>query len=103
MPSWTDPGLPLTYTSSHTVMVAELDAFRRSAALKREAEEEAGRNVCMPVKKPRLGSMAMILKQMKENAEKKCRAADTEKERHTGGKSELRDAMHVVDTLAERH
>ena len=99
VPAWTDPGLPLTYTSSYKVMVAELDAFRRSAALKRKAEEEAGRNVCMPVKKPRLGSMAMVLKQMKETAEKKRRTADTEKERYTGGKSELRDAMHVVDTL----
>lgn len=99
VPAWTDPGLPLTYTSSYKVMVAELDASRRSAALKRKAEEEAGRNVCMPVKKPRLGSMAMVLKQMKEAAEKKRRTADTEKERYTGGKSELRNAMHVVDTL----
>ena len=99
VPAWTDPGLPLTYTSSHKVMVAELDVFKRSAALKRKAEEEAGRNVCMPVKKPRLGNMGLVLKQMKEATEKKRRAADTEKERYTGGKSELRDAMHVVDTL----
>ena len=102
VPTWTDPGLPLTYTSSHKVMARELDALRKGAALKRKAEEEAGRDACMPVKKPRLNSMSMELKRLKETTAKKRqkdRAAEKEKERFTGAKPELRDAMQVVDTL----
>ena len=101
-PAWTDPGLHLTYTSSHKVMAGELDALKRGAALKRQAEEEAGRNVCVPVKKPRLGSMSTELKRMKETAAKKRqkdKATENEKERYVGTKPELRDAMQVVDTL----
>ncbi|CAD6593800.1 MAG: hypothetical protein ASARMPREDX12_007675 [Alectoria sarmentosa] len=102
VPSWTDPGLPLTYTSSHKVMAGELDALRKGAAVKRKAEEEAGRNACMPVKKPRLGKMSIELKAMKEKAEKKRqrdKTTDMEKERYAGAKPDFRDAMQVVDTL----
>ena len=99
VPAWTDPGLPLTYTSSHKVMARELDGLKRSADLKRKAQAEAGRRVRMPAKKPRLGSMSMELKKMKETAEKKHQVKITEKERYTGGKPELQDAMQVVDNL----
>ena len=102
VPTWTDPGLPLTYTSSHKVMAGELDALRKGAAVKRKAEEEAGRNACMPVKKPRLGNMSMELKMIKEKAEKKRqkdKATNMEKERYAGAKPDFRDAMQVVDTL----
>lgn len=99
VPAWTDPGLPFTYTSSHKVMARELDALKRSATLKRKAEEEVGRKMCMPAKKPRLGSMSMELKKMKETAEKKHQFKITEKERYTGVKPELQDAMQVVDNL----
>ncbi len=102
VPTWTDPGLPLTYTSSGKVMAGELDALKRGAASKRKAEEEAGRNACMPVKKPRLGNMGAELKKMKESAEKKRhtdKATDKEKDRYVGAKPELRDAVHVVDAL----
>ena len=102
VPTWTDPRLPLTYTSSHKVMAGELDALKRGVAMKRRAEEEAGRNACMPVKKPRLGNMGAELKKMRESAEKKRvrdKASDKEKDRYVGAKPELRDAVHVVDTL----
>lgn len=102
VPTWTDPGLHLTYTSSHKVMAGELDALKRGAALKRQAEEEAGRNVCVPVKKPRLSSVSTELKRMKETAAKKRqkdKATENEKDRYVGAKPELRDAMQVVDTL----
>lgn len=102
VPTWTDPGLPLTYTSSHKVMAAELEVRKRGAALKRKAEEDAGRSACMPVKKPRLGNMGTELKRMKENAEKtrqKDQATDIKKERYAGAKPELREAVQVVDTL----
>lgn len=100
VPTWTDPGLPLTYTSSHKVMAGELDALKKGAALKRKSEEEAGRNACMPVKKPRLGNMGADLKKMKESAKRqKDKTAEIEKERYAGAKSELRDAVQVVDTL----
>lgn len=99
VPAWTEPGLPLTYTSSHKVMARELNALKRSAALKRKAEEEVGRKLCMPAKKARLGSISMELKKMKETAEKKHQVKTLEKERYTGGKPELQDAMQVVDNL----
>ena len=99
VPTWIDPGLPPTYTSSHKFMARELDALKRSAILKRKAEEEAGRNVCMPVKKPRLGSMGTELKKLKDTAEKKRQGSITEKERHAGVKPELQDAMQVVDKM----
>lgn len=99
MPVWTDPGLPLTYTSSHKVMARELDGLKKSAALKRKAQAEAGRRLCVPTKKPRLGDMSKELKKMKETAEKKHQVKVTEKERYTGGKPELQDAMQVVDNL----
>lgn len=102
VPTWTDAGLPLTYTSSHKVMAEELDALQKGAAGKRKAEEEAGKNACMPVKKPRLSSVSAELKRMKETAEKKRqkdKGPDKETERYTGAKPELRDAMHIVDTL----
>ncbi len=102
VPTWTDPRLPLTYTSSQKIMAGELDALKRGAASKRKAEEEAGRNACMPVKKPRLGNMGAELKKMKESAEKKRhrdKATDKEKDRYVGAKPELRDAVHVVDAL----
>lgn len=99
VPTFTDQGLPHTYTSSHKVMATELDALKRGATLKRKAEDEAGRNACIPVKKPRLGSMGTTLKKMKEEVEKKRQTTDKEKERYAGGKPELRDAMQVVDTL----
>ena len=99
VPAWTDPGLPLTYTSSHKVMARELDAAKRGVVLKRKAEEEAGRNVSMPAKKPRLSSMGAELKRMRDAADKKRQATNKEKERYAGERPELRDAMQVVDTL----
>lgn len=99
VPAWTDAGLPLSYTSSHRIMVEELEAVRKGAALKREAEEEAGRNACVPVKKPRHGSVGTELKRMKQSAEQEKKGVDEEKERYLGAKPELRDAMKVVDTL----
>ncbi|KAM0801032.1 hypothetical protein BDR22DRAFT_889039 [Usnea florida] len=100
VPAWTDAGLPLTYTSSHRIMVGELEAVRKGAALKREAEEEAGREACVPVKKPRHGSVGAELKKMRESAEQtKKKGDDEKKERYLGTKPELRDAMQVVDTL----
>ncbi|CAF9938330.1 MAG: hypothetical protein ALECFALPRED_007606 [Alectoria fallacina] len=84
------------------VMAGELDALRKGAASKRKAEEEAGRNACMPVKKPRLGNVGTELKLMKERAEKKRqkdKTTDMEKERYAGARLELRDAVQVVDTL----
>ena len=99
VPTWTDPGLPLTYTSSHKVMARELDAVKKGVVLKRKAEEEAGRSVSMPVKKPRLNSMGAELKKMRDAADKKRQATNKEKERYAGERPELRDAMQVVDTL----
>ena len=102
MPAWTDPGLPLTYTSSHKVMLGELDALKSGAALKRGPGEEVGWNARMPVKKPRLCSMSTELERMKGDAEKKRRKdkiTDMEDERYSGAKPELRDALQVVDTL----
>lgn len=102
VPAWTDPGLPLTYTSSHKVMAGELDALKKGAAQKRKADEEAGRNACMPIKKLRLGSIGVELKKMKESVEKKRqkdKTAEMEKARYAGAKPELRDAVQVVDTL----
>ena len=101
-PTWTDPGLPLTYTSSHKVMAWELDALKKGAASKRKAEEEAGKHACMPVKKPRLSNMGTELKRMKENIKnkrQKDKATDKENERYAGAKTEIRDALQVVDTL----
>lgn len=102
VPTWTDPGLPPTYTSSHKVMAGELDSVKKGATVKRKFDQEAGRTACMPVKKPRLSSMSAELKRMKEAVEKKRqkdKVADKEKERYAGAKSELRDAVQVVDTL----
>lgn len=100
VPTWTDPGLPLTYTSSHKIMIGELDALKRGAALKRKAEEEVGRNVCMPVKKPRVGSVGVELKRMREEKKRQNdKSVEMEKERYSGAKPELRDALQVVDTL----
>ncbi len=101
MPAWTDPGLPLTYTSSHKIMTRQLDLLKTGATLKRKAEEEAGEKACMPVKKPRLGGIGTELKEMKATARKKREATEKEKEkeRYAGGKPEIRDAMQVVDTL----
>ena len=106
VPTWTDPGLPLTYTSSHKIMAGELAALQAGATLKRKADEETGRNACMPLKKPRLSNIGVELKKMKEGGEKKrlrdkTVAADKEeKERYyTGSKPELRDAVQIVDTL----
>ncbi|KAL9074695.1 MAG: hypothetical protein Q9161_002063 [Pseudevernia consocians] len=102
VPTWADPGLPLTYTSSHKVMAWELDALKKGAASKRKAEEEAGKTACMPVKKPRLSNMGTELKRIKENIKnkrQKDKATDKEKERYAGAKTEIRDALQVVDTL----
>ena len=108
VPTFTDPGLPLTYTSSHKIMAAELAALQAGATLKRKADEEAGRNACMPVKKARLSNMGAELKKMREGDEKKRlkdktvgeKEKDKEKERYyAGAKPELRDAVQIVDTL----
>ena len=102
VPTFMDPGLPLTYTSSHKVMVGELDALKEGAAMKRKAEEEAGRDACMPVKKPRLRSMSMEIKKIKEATNKQRqndKLTEREQERFSSAAPELRDAMQVVDTL----
>lgn len=85
-------------------MAGEIAALKVGTTLKRKAEEEAGRNACMPVKKPRLSNMSVELKRMKENfAQKRQKDKDPEKEkgkeRYAGAKPELRDAVAVVDTL----
>lgn len=85
-------------------MAGELDALEKDGVLKRKAEEEACRDVCMPVKKPRLGDMGVELKRLNENGEKKRQKdkvveKENEKGRYAGTKPELRDAMQVVDTL----
>ena len=102
-PAWTDPGLPPTYTSSNKIMTRELDALEQGAALKRKEDEEASRNVCMPVKKPRLANMGAALKRMKGEGEKKRQAAATakDKDRYAGGTAQLRDALSAVDTLMQ--
>ena len=102
VPSWTDPGLPLTYTSSHKIMTAKLDDMDMRAAAKRKAEHEAARNVRMPVKRPRRGSMSAELQKMKEAAEMKGRSTETEKDRYPGGDPEFRHAMQIVDAQMRR-
>lgn len=109
MPTFTDLGLPLTYTSSHKIMAGELAALKAGATLKRKADEEAGRNACVPVKKPRIGNMGAELKKMKESGEKarlKDKAvAEKEKEKeryYAGAKPEIRDAVQIVDTLMRK-
>ena len=97
VPSWTDPGLPLTYTSSHRIMTNEVDAMKTRAAIKRKAEDEAVPKVRMPVKRPRRCSMSAELQKMKEAAEMKRRSTETEKDRYAGGIPELRHAMQIVD------
>ena len=97
VPSWTDLGLPLTYTSSHKVMTNEIDAMKTRAAIKRKAEDEVIPRVRMPVKRPRRSSMSVELQKMKEAAEMKRRSTETEKDRYVGGIPELRHAMQIVD------
>ena len=85
-------------------MAGEIAALKAGTTLKRKAEEEAGRNACMPVKKPRFSNMSVELKRMKESiAQKRQKDKDSEKEngkeRYAGAKPELRDAVAVVDTL----
>ena len=103
VPAWTDPGLPPTYTSSHKVMTRELASLEQGAARKRKEDEEAGRNVGMPVKKPRLGNMGAACKRMKDATEQKrhAAAAAKEKERYAGGTPQLRDALSAVDNLMQ--
>ena len=107
VPAWIDPGLPPTYTSSHKVMTRELDALKQSAALKRKQDEETGRNVCTPAKKPRLSNMGLALKRMKEASEQKWQAAANttaakQKERHNAsGTPQLRDALSAIDALMQ--
>ena len=97
VPPWTDPGLPFTYTSSHMIMTAEIDATTMRAATKRKAEDEAAPNVRMPVKRPRRGSMRAELQKMKEAAEMKRRATETEQDRYPCEDPELRHALQRVD------
>ena len=97
VPLWTDPGLPLTYTSSHKIMTAELDAIKTRAAPKREAEYEAVQNVPMPVKRPRCGSMSAELQKMKEAAAMKRRSTETEQGCYPSGIPELQHVMQIVD------
>ena len=103
MPTWTDPGLPLTHTSSHKIMAKELDAHKTGTALKRKAEEEADRSVCMPVKKARLGSMKDELRKMREGAEEEKQQQQQRQRRESmengGQSSTIRDAMQHIDTL----
>ena len=104
-PVWTDPGLPPTFTSSNKIMTREFDALEHGAALKRKEDIQASRDVCMPVKKPRLGNIGAALKRMKEEGEKKKRQAATakEKDRYAAGGTppQLRDALSAVDTLMQ--
>ena len=97
VPSWTDPGLPLTYTSSHKIMTAEVDAMKTTAAIKRKAEDKAVPKVRIPVKRPRRGSMSAELQKMKEAAEMKRRSTETEEDRYSGGIPEFRHAIQIVN------